>query len=84
MRGYQVFGSLTAILFAVLLFLSLESDPPIYRAWDGRFSELEPPAADVVGRVLGEYLWEELYIALLGLILVAVALALSVSVLLRG
>ncbi|MCS7125291.1 MAG: hypothetical protein NZ929_00025 [Aigarchaeota archaeon] len=84
MRGYQVFGSLTAIVFAILLFFSLGSNPPIHVGWTRSIEELKPLDFNIIGRAIGQYLWENLYIALLALILVAIALAISVSVLLRG
>lgn len=83
MKGYQVFGSLTAILFATLLFLTLNSNPPIHIGWNKAGEELKPPDYNIIGKAIGQYLWENFYIAMLGLILVAVALAFSIVALLR-
>ena len=83
MKGYQVFGSLTAILFAALLFLTLASNPPIHLGWRKTVEELKPLDINAIGRAISQYLWENLYIALLALVLVAVALAFSIVALLR-
>ncbi len=83
MRGYQVFGSLTAILFATLLFLTLSSNPPIHLGWRKTVEEIKPLDFNIIGRAIGQYLWENLYMALLAFVLVAVALAFSIVALLR-
>lgn len=83
MKGYQVFGSLTAILFATLLFLTLSSNPPIHLGWRKTIEELRPPDLNIMGRAISQYIWENFYMALLALILVAVALAFSIVALLR-
>lgn len=83
MRGYQVFGSLTAILFVTLLFLTLSSNPPIHLGWRKTVEEIKPLDFNIIGRAIGQYLWENLYMALLAFVLVAVALAFSIVALLR-
>lgn len=83
MRGYQVFSSILSIILAVLLFFSLETNPPIHFGWSRRADELKPLDLSIIGKSIGQYLWDNLYIALLALIIVAVVLAFSLSVLLR-
>lgn len=83
MRGYQVFGSLTAILFATLLFLALASNPPIHLGWRKAVEEIKPLDVNTIGRSISQYIWENFYMALIALILVAVALAFSVVALLK-
>lgn len=83
MRGYEVFGSLAAIFFAIILFFSLASNPPIHSAWSRGAEEFVAPDFDLIGRAIGLYLWENLYLALAAFILVAVALAVSIVALLR-
>lgn len=83
MKGYQVFGSITAIIFATLLFLTLASNPPIHLGWRKTVEEIKPLDFNTIGRAISQYIWENFYMAFIALILVAVALAFSIVALLR-
>lgn len=83
MRPYEVFGSLAAIFFALILFFSLASNPPIHSAWVRGGESLSSPGFEELGAAISSYLWRNLYPALVGLVLVAVALAVALSALLR-
>ena len=78
----ELFGSLAAIFFALILFFSLASNPPIHSAWV-RGGGLTAPSFEELGDAISSHLWRNLYPALIGLIVIAVVLAVALSALLR-
>ena len=83
MKFYELFGSIAAIFFAFILFFSLASNPPLYSEWVRGSSELVKPGFSELGEAISTYLWINLYPALIGLIVLAVTLAVALSALLR-
>lgn len=83
MKLYEVFGSISAIIFALILFFSLASNPPIHSAWMRGAEELMPPDLGAIGEAISLYLWVNLYPALVAFIMVAVAFAVALVALLR-
>ncbi|MEM1743202.1 MAG: hypothetical protein QXK95_04470 [Nitrososphaerota archaeon] len=83
MKPYQAFGSVIAVIFAMILFFTLASNPPIHVGWLRDTEDLIPQNLNLIGRAISTYLWENLYLAFLGLVLVVIVLALSIVVLLR-
>lgn len=83
MKPYQVFGSIITVIFAMILFFTLASNPPIHVGWVRDTEGLISQNLDLIGKAVSRYLWENLYLAFLGLVLVVVALALSIVALLR-
>jgi len=83
MKTYEVVGSLAAIFFAVILFFSLASNPPIHAAWMRGAEDLTPPNFNLIGRMISTYIWNNLYAALMGFIVLAVALAVALAALLK-
>ncbi len=84
MRVSELIGSITSIFFAFILFFSLASNPPIHIAWKRTSELIAPGDLQLLGASMAEYIWRNLFPALVALILVAVALAVSLYTLLRG
>ncbi|MDJ0274443.1 MAG: hypothetical protein QXO17_05270 [Nitrososphaerota archaeon] len=79
MRWTQVFGTVSSILLAAVIFFTLATSPPVYRYWGDALNRLVREDVGALGRDVSSLLWSGLAFPLIGIFVVVLALALGIG-----
>lgn len=79
MRWTQVFGTVSSILLAAVIFFTLATSPPVYRYWGDALNRLVREDLGALGRDVSSLLWSGLAFPLIGIFVVVLALALGIG-----
>jgi hypothetical protein len=79
MRWSQVFGTISSILLAAVIFFTLATSPPVYRYWGTALNRLVNEDLGALGRDLSSLLWSGLAFPLIGIFIVVLVLALGIG-----
>ncbi|MDW8092080.1 MAG: hypothetical protein RMJ06_00090 [Nitrososphaerota archaeon] len=84
MRVSYVVGTLSTIVFALLLLYAVSDNPPLYDYWGMNLRRLIPFDLGTITYTIGEYVWVNLFPALIGVLIAVLTLIIGISMLLRS
>ncbi len=83
MKLSEAIGTAASIVFAATVMILFASKPPLYAYWNENLGRISSLKAGDLGLVISKHIWTELFPALIGFLMVIIALILGVSALLR-
>ncbi len=79
MKSGQVFGTISSILLAAVVFFTLATSPPVYKYWGPALNRLVSEDLGALGRDLSSLFWSGLAFPLIGIFVVVLLLALGIG-----
>jgi hypothetical protein len=79
MRWSQVFGTISSILLAAVIFITLATSPPVYKYWGKALDRLVSEDIGFLGKDLSSLLWSGLAFPLIGIFIVVLVLAMGIG-----
>jgi hypothetical protein len=79
MRWSQVFGTISSILLAAVIFFTLATSPPVYKYWGKALDRLVSEDVGSLSKDLSSLLWSGLAFPLIGIFIVVLVLAMGIG-----
>ena len=79
MRWSQVFGTISSILLAAVIFFTLATSPPVYKYWGKALDRLVSEDIGSLGKDLSSLLWSGLAFPLIGIFIVVLVIVLGIG-----
>jgi len=83
LKTSEIIGTTASVIFAAIIIIIFASNPPLYIYWNENLNRLSNLGINELGSVIGRYIWMELLPAVIGFLMVIIALIFGASALLR-
>jgi hypothetical protein len=83
MKRTELLGSISTLVLAIAILYSFATSPPTDEHWNDATSRLIMPSALESGKAISIYIWEDLFPAVIALVIALLAFVMALVVLLR-